>query len=217
MMVQTIRLLLLFLLAVTSHQLLAQPAPWQKTPLDSVASVTFPGVVSKKDDHGRPLYLCSDSTSIYMASIQRTKSRKEVEGEQLEAFYKGVLLGVLKTTGGGEVLHESAFVVAGFSGIEAQFTTPGKPELPANKFMRVLAVNGTIYILSFWTDADPVSTAADRDKFFSSLQLTVKKQAAVGHSSAYEIGRQTGRVAFFVLLLGGAVLLVRRLTKSKKQ
>ncbi|RZL15552.1 MAG: hypothetical protein EOO62_03705 [Hymenobacter sp.] len=201
MIIQTIRLLLLFLMAATSHQLLAQPIAWQKTPLDSVASVTFPGVASKKDDHGRPLYLCSDSTSIYMVSIQRTKSQKEVEGEQLEAFYKGVLLGVLKTTGGGEVLHKSSFVVAGFSGIEAQFTTPDKPELPANKFMRVLAVNGTIYVLSFWTDADPVSTAADRDKFFSSLQLNVTKRAAADHSTAYEIGRQTGRVAFLCCYL----------------
>lgn len=123
---------------------------------------------------------------------------------------------MLETTGGGKILHKKAFFTAGFPGVEAQFTTPAKPELPTNKFMRVLAVNETVYTLNYWTSADSATTAADRSNFFSSLQLSARKHPAASHDTAYEAGRKIGQNAFYLVLMVAVVLLVRRLTKSKK-
>lgn len=75
-MAKIVRLLSLFLLLATNHRASAQSGAWQKTSLDSVATIYFPGVATRQDVKGQQIYVFRGATSLYMALVQHTDSRE---------------------------------------------------------------------------------------------------------------------------------------------
>lgn len=222
-MPKTLRISLLLFFMVVSKLALAESAPWEKLQLDASASIDFPEKVTKQEAAGQEVYSLKEGKTVYIVVISKNGFRQDASEEELSKFYDGVLKGTLEAAGNGEILKRSAFAVAGFTGVEVQFTSPAKPQLPATKFMRVLSVNGTMYTLNYWTDAEQNEASnADRNRFFASFQLgNLKNTAATKRGSApdtaYESGRKTGKLTFYALLAVGIFFLVRRLSKSKKK
>ncbi|MGI4870294.1 MAG: hypothetical protein ACRYFX_03840 [Janthinobacterium lividum] len=206
---------LLFLLMVGLHQPSpAQPAAWQQTKLDTVATIEFPGPATQQEVQGHQVHLCRQGPTICMVIQQALSSSDATAAASKDQFYDGVVKGMLEETN-GKLLSKNGFQVAGFPGVEVQFTTPGKPELPSTKFSRAVVVNSTLYILNYWTNApQDNASATERNRFFTSFRVSA--QPAAVENGAYTLGKLMGHLTFYALLLGGIILLVRRLMKSKK-
>ncbi|RZK26155.1 MAG: hypothetical protein EOO63_15060, partial [Hymenobacter sp.] len=178
---------------VISKLAYAESATWEKLQLDASASIDFPGKVTKQEAAGQDVYSLKEGKTIYMVLISKNGFRQDASAEELSKFYDGVVKGTLEAAGNGESLQQQAFTVAGFKGIEVQFTSPAKPQLPATKFMRALSVNGTMYTLNYWTNAEQnEESKADRNRFFASFQLrNVKNTAVTERSSAPDNARES--------------------------
>ena len=207
-------------LLISSNIAFAQEPKWQKVRLSDSGTVEFPGSPTEKEQETKlgqaQTYLLKDSGTIYMAMVQENALEPESSNAEIKQFYTGALQG-----GGMQVLTKKEFTVNGFTGIEAQVTIPNRPSLPAIKFMRVIAINGTAYIQNFWTSAEQnerLTTA--RQHFFSSLQPRVDKISQVTdgfetNSASYRLGKLLGKLAFYGFLIFIFFKIIRRFDKPK--
>ena len=217
-MQKPITALLISLLASVSLGAYAQQDKWQKIIVGDSVTVEFPGVPEQKETETKlgkaQAYTLTDGRALYMAIVQSHALEEESNDSEIAEFYSGVLKG-----SGGQVLKKTSFSTNGFSGVEAQFITPENPQLPAVKFLRVVAVNGTAYIQQVWTsDEQNEAVAPERQRFFASFQPKVAKvdQAGEGvqtNTSAYRLGKLLGRLAFYAVVAFVGFVLLRRFLK----
>lgn len=191
-----------------------QPPQWQKTNLDAAATALFPAAASVSTVKGQQAFSYKDEQAIFFIIVQKAAFRADANNTDAVEFCNGMLEGTLEGAGGGKVVQQRPVTVAGFQGMEAEYTTPTRPELPAVKFERIVLVNGTAYTLNYWTtvehEHDPASATA-RNQFFTSFEPGVAR---------VPIRTGGGGPSSTVLLLSGlagaaAVLLRRRFAKSK--
>jgi hypothetical protein len=216
------RIFIALCLIVMSYPCLAQVREWKKVSIADSITVSFPGKPTEKLTQNKlgqvKVYVFKDGTGIYTAMVQESPIEPESSDAEIQKFYQGILQGL-----GGKILNQKTFVVNGFKGVEAQFTTPSHPELPATKFLKAVVVNGTVYLQQFWTDSkqeNEVNFA--RSYFFSSFRPDVDKvdQVAVDvHTDtfAYRVGKLLGTLMFYGFLIFVVVKVLRgfRSTKSK--
>jgi len=214
--------LLILLFAEAAGHVSAQSQQWQKIVIGDSITVEFPGVPKKKETESKlgavHAYVLNDGTALYMAMVQEDAMDAAANNLEIAEFYDGALRGI-----GGPVLSRHSFTVNGFPGIEVQFTTPNRPQLPAIKFMRVVVVNGTAYTQQFWTSTEQSENVANaRRQFFSSFQPNVEKTTQVSEmvstdSYAYRLGKLLGKLAVDgIVVFVGFILLRRFLRWSEK-
>jgi hypothetical protein len=212
--------LLLFLIFYSEF---VQAQKWNRVSIDDSASVDFPGQVTRKkaveESVETQAFFYKNEQAIYIVAIQQGAYGGNPIATELTKFYDEALKGTLSAAGGGQVIAKKSFAVDGFDGIEAQYETPNKPDLPRVKFVRLLIANGTFYSQSFWTDTeqDP-ELDRSRNHFFSSFHPGVKKTTPVGpetQTRAYKLGSLMGSLFFYGALVAVFVALVRRLSKPK--
>lgn len=215
---KVITMLSLLLLCSSAGHVGAQPQQWQKITIGDSVTVEFPGAPKKKEMESRlgpaDAYVLNDGAALYMVMVQKDAMAEESGDEEIAEFYGGIIRGL-----GGKVISKKTFILNGFPGIEAQFSTPNKPQLPAVKFLRTVMVNGTTYALQFWTSTEQASNTADsRRRFFASLQPKAQPVAGVAkgvraNSRAYKLGKLLGSMACYGLVIWGGFVLLRRLLK----
>lgn len=208
------RLSALFFWFILSTSVTGQTPQWQKTNLDAAATALFPAAASASTVKGQQAFSYKDEQALFFIIVQKAAFRADANNTDAVEFCKGMLEGTLEAAGGGKVEEQRPVTVAGFQGMEAQYTTPTRPELPAVKFERVVLVNGTAYTLNYWTttehERDPASATA-RNQFFNSFEPGVTR---------VPVRTGGGGPSSTVLLLSGlagaaAVLLRRRFAKPK--
>ena len=220
-MLKNPQFLLVLLAALTGHIAWAQAPAWQKVSLDSLVSVEFPAAPTKQEVQGQQVYVANEDGTIYMVLAQKNAFKENPTPTELMDFYNGMEEGVLQEAGGGQLTNKSTFTINGFTGVEAQFTTPTRPSLPAVKFMRILLVNNTAYTQNFWTSTEKeASSQESRQRFFASLRPSVQQTAAATGSrkdaASYKFGYVLGQLGMVALLIGGVVWVVRRFRRPRK-
>ncbi len=132
----------------------------------------------------------------------------EASAAEVQRFYTGVLQGL-----GNHIVRQQPVTIRGYAGLQAQYLTPGHPNLPAVKYLQVVLVNGTAYIQQVWTDAEQTGVRADnRRRFFASLHPLAPKPEQMPDyvkttSGSYRIGKLLGTVVGIGLVLGIIVLV----------
>ena len=209
-MLPYLRLIGLVLLLGWGRSGAAQPALWQPVKLDSVASIEFPDSVTRKQVQGQLVYVCQAGPTLCIVVRQTGSSLLGLLSSSAD-FGKGLVKGLLEETK-GQLVAQHRIEVSGFKGVEVQFTTPSKPELPATKYTRMVVVNGTIYVLNYWTNAEQdAASTAERTRFFTSF--SVKAQPELVGPDVRKLGSLAGRLLAYLVLAGvllGAILLLRR-------
>jgi len=208
----------LLLLCAPVDPVAAQPQQWQKTTVGDSVTVEFPGTPKKKEMESKlgptNVYVLNDGTALYMVMVQKDAMAEESGDDEIAEFYGGIMRGL-----GGKILSKKTFTLNVFPGIEAQFSTPDKPQLPAVKFLRTVMVHGTAYAQQFWTSTEQESNTANaRRRFFSSLQPKVQPVARVAagigaNSRAYKLGKLMGSLAVYGLVIWAGFVFLRRLLK----
>ena len=197
----------------------AQDVSWQKVQLDDSTTIEFPGLATKKEVGGQQAFVFQNEQVIYSVVIQKNSFEGSPSDSVLTKFYRGALSGTIDAAGGGDILVAKAFVADGFTGLEAQYTTPNKPALPRVKTLRFLLANEVLYTANFWTDADRIPEVdSARIRFFSSLHTTrVKAPVTTDETqgSGYASGYLMGKLFFYGALLLGIVVVIKRFSKRK--
>ena len=218
-MITLLRIWTIIILVSNGYFGFAQDIQWKKADLGNSATIEFPEQATKKETKGQQVYVLDNGKALYIAFAQAEAFDINPDSVELNKFYDGVIRGTLESAGGGAVIKKSSFMVDGFIGMEIQFTTPNKPNLPEVKFLRSVLVNGTLYNQNFWTSAEQAQAlSADRNRFFSSFKPGAKKSdsSEIESSSAYKSGKLMGTLAFYSALAVAAIAVVRRLRKPKQ-
>jgi len=200
----------------------AQPPQWQKITVGDSVTAAFPGPPKKRELEGRlgpvAVYALNDGAALYMVMVQKGALAEESGDDEIAEFYDGIMRGL-----GGKILSKKPFLLNGFPGVEVQFSTPDKPQLPAVKFLRAVLVNGTAYTQQFWTSTAQESNTADgRRHFFASLQPKIRPVARVAagtraNSQAYKLGKLLGSLAVYGAVIWGGFALLRRRKSPEKE
>lgn len=213
-----------FLLFFIFCAVAGQAQHWKRFSIDDSTTVDFPGNVKRKKSVEKTVetqvYFCQDEKAIYITFLQHDAYGGNPIATELTKFYDGALKGTLSAAGGGQIIAQKPFIVNGFNGIEAQYETPNKPDLPRVKFVRLLIANGTFYSQSFWTNSEQDPEIIERrNHFFSSFHTEVKMTAPVDpetQTRAYKLGSLMGSLFFYGALVAVFVVIVRRYSKPKK-
>ena len=221
-MKQLITILFFLLLSAAASSIAAQPLQWQKITVGDSVTADFPEAPKKREMEGRlgpvEVYTVNDGAALYVVMVQKGAMAEESGDDEIAEFYGGIMRGL-----GGKILSKKTFILNGFPGVEVQFSTPDKPQLPAVKFLRSVLVNGTAYTQQFWTStAQESSTAEGRRHFFASLQPKVRPVARVAagtraNSQAYKLGKLLGSLAVYGAVIWGGFVLLRRLRKGTEK
>ena len=209
----------LLLLLSARETVFAQAQQWQKITLADSVTVEFPGQPAKRTQETKlgqmQAYVLNDGLAVYTTVIQKDALEPESSDSEIRELYGGALRGMK-----GQVVKKSSFTVRDFSGVEARLTVADQPHMV--RFMRVVAVNGTVYLQQFLTSVEQSEAlAASRQRFFASLQPKVAKadQVAEGtriNTGAYRLGKLLGQLTVYGFLLFLFIKLIRRFDKPKK-
>ncbi|MGY3087216.1 hypothetical protein ACVWYF_000242 [Hymenobacter sp. UYAg731] len=196
---------------------------WNRVSIDDSTTVDFPGHVKRKKSVEKSVETLAcfyqDEKAVYLTALQHDAYGGNPIATELTQFYDEALKGTLSAAGGGQIIAQKPFTVNGFNGIEAQYETPNKPDLPRVKFVRLLIANGTFYSQSFWTNSEQDPEIIERrNHFFSSFHTEVKMTAPVDpetQTRAYKLGSLMGSLVFYGALVAIFVAIVRRYSKPK--
>ena len=214
---------IVFLLFLIFYTPLAEAQKWNRVIIDDSATVEFPKQVIRKQSVEKAVetvaFYCRDEKAIYLIALQKDAYGGNPIATELAKFYDGALTGTLSAAGGGQITAKNTFAIDGFNGIEAQYETPNKPDLPRIKFVRLLIANGTFYSQSFWTNSEQDSNVTEsRNHFFSSFHPGVKKTAPVDpetQTRAYKLGGLMGTLFAYGAMIYVVVIVIRRLSRPK--
>jgi hypothetical protein len=148
---------------------------WITAKIDSKVSLNLPKKPDKEKSGSSVIYSSDNDGCIFLVTVSPLpgKIALPTEPEKISKFLDGVLNGNLKSTNPEDV--ETKDVMNGsFQGKESSYvgTFPGtESRLKAVK--QVLLVDRTLYVFDFWIlDEEYADSAADKEKFFSSIKIT---------------------------------------------
>lgn len=201
----------------------AQENQWHKIAVDSLTTLEFPGVPVKNWLKGQWVYELEQGSTVYMAMVKKDSYRVSPTALQLRDYYKGVIKGILQGVGGGKILSQTTFSIAGFEGTEVRFAPLKQLDFPTAEFVRVISIRGTDYCQVFLS-ADELSNDLEtaRKRFFASFQLMSpnKENFSIdgkNYFSAADDGWSIIKFGLYGLLSIALFLIALRLSKSKSK
>ncbi|MCB2410556.1 hypothetical protein [Hymenobacter lucidus] len=222
-MMRTIQLTFFLILLLLANQpgAHAQEQQWQKVKLNGSTTVAFPEPAEKKEVQGQQTYNVRSGNNTYIVTAQKDAFDSDPELADQQKFYDSVLEGAMSQLADAQLVAKRPFEKNGFVGLEAQFNTALQTDIPQTLFMRIILVDGTLFIQNFVTSVNVDQAAvADQDRFFNSFQTSARKTAYAEpgtHGPAYAIGKLMGRLVVYGGLLALVIFLIRRFSKSKKE
>ncbi|MDN3723805.1 hypothetical protein QRD02_05385 [Aequorivita sp. SDUM287046] len=219
-------LILLFLIANTSY---AQE--WVKTDITDFASIDFP-VASELIETGQEtVYNARDEVAFYLVSIRKLTDQQtsQITQKDIPTIYQGVVRGALESAN-AELVSLNEIAIQEFLAVELEYLAQSSPELPSQRFKRVIYLNQNIINIDFWPLTDATTLSNERKAtFFNSFTITSNQIAQTStnenHNSAiydagYKTGLLLGQIVFYAILLGfilGIVLLIRYLARKNRK
>jgi hypothetical protein len=198
-----------------------------KTNLGGLAEVTFPSKPANKDLGNQEVNFLKDSTAMYLTYVKDLG--KEVGfslmRDSLNEFYAGIIEGTIKSSG-GRVIYKKNIEINGLPAIECEYTLTN-PNLPGIGFQRTIFLNKKLINCTFLTTEENIKiNESKKDQFFGSIAIIADKSTIkqyTNEDSAYKAGYSIGYIlgviiglGIIVLIVVGAVFLIKRVTTRKK-
>jgi hypothetical protein len=211
-------LLSVLLFSTVIGPVFAQDSDWQRVTVGDSTTVDFPSEPKKIIHKGQNAYGLYEEGVLYSVAVQEKAKDAGLTLEEKRSFYDEAIQGAAEAAKAPRILAKTRFVLNGFEGVEATFTSAiAKMKNPV--VMRMILVNTTFYGQTFSASASPAHTAA-RQRFFASFTTRLHPAvvtSAETRTSAYKIGQLMGSVFFYGLLIAGVIFLLKRSTSKKKQ
>ena len=203
---------------------------WIKTDVTDFVSVQFP-VASELTENGREsVFSANDKSAIYVVSIRELSDQQssQITKDDIPKLYQGFVKGSIEAAG-AEIISMNETTFNEIPILELEYRTPSKPELPSQRFKRIIYINQSLISIDFWPLTEQkAATDKNKLKFFNSLSIESKKAEDVrittgandGNTSVEsETGYLIGQFLLYIVIIAliiGLFLLMRHLLKSNK-
>lgn len=199
---------------------------WIKTDITNSVSIKFPIKSEVTKTQNETVFSVNDGFAIYLVSVHKLSSQQSAgfSKENLQELYNGVLQGKISASN-AELISKKEITVNETPILEAELFTTSNPQLPSQRFSRILYSNQNLITIGYW----PISNLDNEQKlkFFNSLSITpntientLQNNNTDNLSSAYESGYFIGKIISFIIFLGfiiGIVFLIRYFIKKNKK
>lgn len=218
-------LLLLFVCNINYSQ------DWIKTDITNLTSIDFPVTSELTETNRETVYTADDEFAFYMVSLRRLSDQQssQITKEQIPDLYQGFANGAIEAVN-GQIISKDEITILGIPALELEYYAPENPQLPSQRFKRIIYVNQNIISIDFWpltNEKDVVNTK--KAQFFNSFKINSTKVenneqvSSESNSSKTNIASETGfivgQVIFYLILIAffiGLFLLIRYLIKKNK-
>jgi len=205
---------------------------WITTEVTSFATIDFPAKSEVIENNGETIFNATDENAYYVVSIRKLTDQQHLQigKDQISNLYEGMLRGVVNAAN-AELISKKNVDVQGILGVEIEYSAPPHPELPSQRFKRIVYINQHIFSIDFWPFAAQQELSnAYKTQFFESFSFrldqnikneveTTEKIDDSANSSAEDFGYLIGQILFFLVFLGlliGIILLIRFFIRKNK-
>ncbi len=219
-----ISLFFLFIATITFSQ------DWIKTDITDFASINFPIIAELSETEEKTIFSTSDESAIYIVSISKLtdKQSARLTKDEIPRLYQGVAEGAAKAAN-ADIVSMKEVMISGLPALELEYYAPTNPDLPNQRFKRILYVNQHVISIDFWplTSLNDISNK-NKTKFFNSFLLhsgLIKNSSEVTSdikskaTTKFETGFFIGKIVFYLFLIAliiGVIFLIRNVLKKNK-
>lgn len=201
-----------------------------KTDITDFASINFPVASELTETQSETVYSADNEFAFYIVRVRKLTDQQSsrITKEEIPNLYQGFANGALEAVN-GEIISMNTITILGLPALEMEYYAPANPELPSQRFKRIIYVNQNIISIDFW----PLTKENDivnekKAKFFNSFIINsteVENIVNVTNDNnsktniASETGLFVGQVIFYFTLIAfliGLFLLIRYLIKKNK-
>ncbi len=206
---------------------------WITTKITDFATIDFPVESELNESYGETIFSVTDVNAIYVVSLRKLTDQQsqQISKDQIPDLYEGVLRGAIQAAN-AELISKKNIDVNGILGVEIEYVAPHHPELPSQRFKRIVYINKHIINIDFWPFAKQQDLSnAYKGQFFDSfsfrLDQNIENKEEIteniddsANSSGFKFGYLIGQIFFILLFIGfliGLILLIRFLLRRKKK
>lgn len=204
---------------------------WVKTAITDFASINFPVKSELTETTKETVYTAEDEFAFYMVSIRKLTDQQssQITKEDVPKLYQGVVKGAMDAAN-GKVVSMNEILIQKNLALELEYNAPANPELPSQRFKRIIYLNQSIVTLDFWPLTNQKDVVNEKKaKYFNSFLINsveTEKTSIISiqkndkSNSGFETGFFIGQIIFFVILLAfliGIIFLIRYLIKKNRK
>jgi len=211
-------LLFIFLFSTAIESAFAQDDAWKRIAVGDSTTIDFPSKPKEIIHKGQTAYGLYEEGVLYSVAVQEKAKDAGLTLKEKRNFYDEAIQGAAEAAKAPRILSKTRFVINGFEGVEATFTST-IAKIKNLVVMRMVLVNSTFYGQTFSASPSPNHTAA-RQRFFASFAPRLRPAAvtpAETHTAAYKIGKLLGSLFVYGGIIAGVIFLLKRSTVKKKQ
>jgi ribosomal protein L40E len=204
---------------------------WVKTDITEFASIDFP-VTSELIETGQEtVYNATDEFAFYIVGIRKLTDQQSspISKDDLPTIYQGVVDGTLRSAN-AELVSINEISIQEIPAVELEYNAQSNPELPTQRFKRIIYLNQYIISIGFWPLTNQTNIINEKKaKYFNSFSINSNEVAQTStpvnqnsdiYNTSYKTGLLVGQITFFVILIAfliGIVLLIRYLIKKNRK
>lgn len=205
---------------------------WIKTDITDFSSINFPVASELTETPRETVYTSDDEFAFYIVSIRKLTDQQSsrITKEEIPNLYQGFANGAIDAVN-GKIISKNEITILGIPALELEYYAPDNPQLPSQRFKRLIYVNQNIISIDFWPLTKEKDVANEKkSKFFNSFLINSNKaenSVKVTNENnsnktniASETGFIVGQAIFYIFLFAiliGLFLLIRYLLKKTKR
>jgi hypothetical protein len=219
-------ILILFVAPITYAQ------DWIKTDITDFASINFPVTSELIETQRETVFSAQDEFAFYIVGVRRftDEQSSRITKEEIPELYEGFVNGTIEAIN-GEIKSKNRITIQGMPALELEYYAPANPQLPSQRFKRVIYINQMMISIDFWPLTNEVQIINEKKaRFFNSFLIqssevenTVIASNDTNYSEtdrAFEVGFFVGQLVIYLMLIAfliGVFLLVRYLIKRNRK
>jgi ribosomal protein L40E len=204
---------------------------WIKTDITDFSSINFPIASELTETPREIVYTANDEFAFYIVSLRKLTDQQSslITKEEIPDLYQGFANGAIDAVN-GEIISKNNITILGIPALELEYYAPDNPQLPSQRFKRIIYVNQNVISIDFWPLTKEKDVVNEKKiKFFNSFLINSNKaenSVKVTNENnsnktnlASERGLIVGQAIFYLFLFAiliGLFLLIRYLLKKTK-
>lgn len=201
---------------------------WVKTDITEFASIEFPVKCELIETQRETVFNAKDEFAFYIVSIRKLTDQQssQITKEDIPTIYRGVVDGAIASAN-AELVSINEIYIQKIPAVELEYNAQSNPELPSQRFKRVIYLKQNIISIDFWplTNQNDI-TNEKKAKYFNSFLINsngvdntspIINQDIDESNTGYETGFVIGQIVFYIILIAfliGIILLIRYLIKK---
>ena len=146
---------------------------WIKTDITDFSSINFPVASELTETPRETVYTSDDEFAFYIVSIRKLTDQQSsrITKEEIPNLYQGFANGAIDAVN-GKIISKNEITILGIPALELEYYAPDNPQLPSQRFKRLIYVNQNIISIDFWPLTKEKDVANEKkSKFFNSFLI----------------------------------------------